>query len=468
MAVTWDKENGFVLPGGVRPVVRSEALHRLLTMAHRVASSEAAVLIEGETGSGKEVIARALHEFSIRCEKPWVDVNCGALPEQLMESELFGYEKGAFSGAESTKPGLFELANEGTLFLDEIGELDSKLQVKLLRVLDGVPYYRLGGTKKVTVKVRVIAATNRDLREAVRLGTFRKDLFHRISHVQLLVPPLRGRREDIEGIAEQVLADHRPGTRFSPDAMQCLRSYGWPGNVRELKSVVISTALGLEEGVRIVSLRDLPAEVRGGPVQASSSHEVPLGDLDSMERLMIERALQRCGGDQERAADQLGISRRTLIRKLKIYGVTGGRAAKLGLMDGSEQRYFRAALNTAVTLRSALGDEVQTEGVNVSCSGLGVQGMREAMKFDGIFDVEFQMPDTDITIAAKCKLAWADSEGRAGIRFLSMDRQSEQRLDRWLDSRRVLEGWASPDGDLVSSSEGSSGPGTWRRSQHGG
>ena len=150
MAVTWDKEDGFVLPGGVRPVVRSESLHRLLTMAHRAASSEAAVLIEGETGSGKEVIARALHEFSIRCEKPWVDVNCGALPEQLMESELFGYERGAFSGADSTKPGLFELANEGTLFLDEIGELDSKLQVKLLRVLDGVPYYRLGGIKKVS------------------------------------------------------------------------------------------------------------------------------------------------------------------------------------------------------------------------------------------------------------------------------------------------------------------------------
>src|SRR6202049_3751477 len=190
---------------GMPAVVRSKAMETLLALVERGAPTNATVLITGETGSGKELIARAVHHYSLRHSKPWVDVNCAALPEHLMESELFGYEKGAFSGADSTKPGLFELANTGTLFLDEIGELDRKMQVKLLRVLDGAPYYRLGGTRKVSVDVRIIAATNQDLEEMVRNGRFRNDLFHRLGQIAITVPPLRERREDIVPIAEYFL-----------------------------------------------------------------------------------------------------------------------------------------------------------------------------------------------------------------------------------------------------------------------
>src|SRR5216110_1613044 len=174
---------------GVPAIVHSPALQRLMATAERVAKTNASVLITGETGSGKEIIARAIHHFSLRCNKPLIDVNCGALPEHLVESELFGYEKGAFSGADVTKPGLFEMADQGTLLLDEVGELDAKVQAKLLRVLDGVAYYRLGGSRKVNVSVRVIAATNRNLEEDVKAGKFRRDLFHRLAQFQLQVPP---------------------------------------------------------------------------------------------------------------------------------------------------------------------------------------------------------------------------------------------------------------------------------------
>src|SRR5579863_8304380 len=176
---------------GLSAIIASQPMQNLMQLVIRVAQTNATVLITGESGSGKELVARAVHHYSLRCTKPWVDLNCGALPEHLIESELFGYEKGAFSGAESMKPGLFEAAHAGTLFLDEIGELDTKTQVKLLRVLDGVPYYRLGGTKKVTVDVRVVAATNNDLEEAIRGGRFRADLFHRLSPLQIRVPALR-------------------------------------------------------------------------------------------------------------------------------------------------------------------------------------------------------------------------------------------------------------------------------------
>src|SRR5580658_9753134 len=174
-------------------VVRSERMKAIFRLVERIARTNATVLIGGESGSGKEVVARAVHNFSLRCERPWVDVNCGALPDHLMESELFGYEKGAFSGADGQKAGMFELASGGTLFLDEIGELDAKMQVKLLRVLDGAPYYRLGGTRKVVSDVRIIAATNVDLREAVEKGAFRRDLYHRLDQARLEVPALRTR-----------------------------------------------------------------------------------------------------------------------------------------------------------------------------------------------------------------------------------------------------------------------------------
>src|SRR5436189_25844 len=180
------------------------------------------------------MVARSIHNCSLRCNNPWVDVNCSAIPEHLVESELFGYEKGAFSGADAMKPGLFELADKGTLFLDEIGDLDLKVQVKLLRVLDGISYYRLGGSKKVGVDVRVVAATNHDLEVLVKAGRFRSDLYHRLAQFKLELPPLRERPEDILGIAEQVLQEHSAGARLGNDAMRALLSYSWPGNVREL------------------------------------------------------------------------------------------------------------------------------------------------------------------------------------------------------------------------------------------
>ena len=177
------------LVDGTTAVVRSEIMLKLMAMVERVAQQDAAVLIVGETGSGKEMVAKAIHQHSLRCGKPFVDVNCAALPEHLVESELFGYEKGAFSGADVTKAGLFEMSDQGTLLLDEIGELDGKVQAKLLRVLDGVAYYRLGGSRKVAVNVRVIAATNRDLELEVQAGKFRRDLYHRLTQFQLQVPP---------------------------------------------------------------------------------------------------------------------------------------------------------------------------------------------------------------------------------------------------------------------------------------
>src|SRR5436305_9028584 len=224
-------------------IVRSDALKRVMKLVEQVACHPAAVLIVGETGTGKEMIARSIHSHSLRCNKAWVDVNCAAIPEHLVESELFGYEKGAFSGADTQKIGYFEMADGGTLFLDEIGDLDPKVQVKLLRVLDGVPYYRLGGNKKVSVNVRVVAATNQHLEDLVKAGRFRSDLYHRLAQFKLEVPPLRERPEDVVGIAEQVLHQHYPESRFSRDAVDALTSYAWPGNVRELKNVVFGAVL---------------------------------------------------------------------------------------------------------------------------------------------------------------------------------------------------------------------------------
>lgn len=438
------------LPGGVTAVVRSEASRRLMAMVRRVAPSPAAVLIEGETGCGKELIARAVHHFSLRNHKPWVDVNCGALPEHLLESELFGYEKGAFSGADSSKPGMFELANGGTLFLDEIGELDAKIQAKLLRVLDGATYYRLGGTKKITVDVRIIAATNRDLASAVRQGMFRKDLFYRLGQIQLRVPPLRERPEDVAGIAETALDEYRPGTHFSQDALKALCAYSWPGNVRELKNAVMTVAtLGDFEGD--IEVADLPASVTGSTASKSEeghtggTQEVPIGDLDSMERVMIERALQTCGGDQGRAADHLGISRRTLSRKLKLYRLEESCRNAVGSLNSQQHRYFRANLEGAVVLRSANGHEIKAQGMNVSVTGIGVCEVAEPLRFTGIIDVVFLLQEGQPGIEAKGKMTWADAQGHAGIRFVSMPSEAERRLNQWLQTRRQEEGWARID-----------------------
>jgi two-component system response regulator FlrC len=299
---------------GVTAVIASAAMHRLMELVERVARTSAAVLIVGETGCGKEIVARAIHHFSLRSSKPWVDVNCGALPEHLMESELFGHEKGAFSGADAARPGLFEMAHGGTLFLDEIGELEPRMQVKLLRVLDGVPYYRLGGHKKIEVNTRILAATNRDLEDAVRAGRFRGDLFHRLNQCQVRVPPLRERRDDIVPLARHFLRQHSEEAFFREDACEVLRRHDWPGNARELRNVVTS-ALIHSTGYEI-SARDLgmPEPARGVPRQAGGLR------LDGLEREAIFEALRKTRGHQQQAAEILGISRRTLSRKLKLYG----------------------------------------------------------------------------------------------------------------------------------------------------
>jgi len=228
---------------GMRAIIASSAMRRLFDTIRRAAPSNATVLIRGESGSGKEVVARALHHYSVRSQKPWVDLSCAALPEHLVESELFGFERGAFSGADYAKQGLFELASQGTLFLDEVAELDPKLQVKLLRVLDGNPFYRLGGTKKIPVDVRLIAATNQDLEIAIRHGKFRTDLYHRLAQIEVHVPPLRNRVDDVIPIANMFLEQQNPNMRFDGKAEDLLRGYHWPGNVRELRNTVVKCAV---------------------------------------------------------------------------------------------------------------------------------------------------------------------------------------------------------------------------------
>jgi two-component system response regulator AtoC len=301
---------------GMPAVFFSEAMRDLMRLVIRVARSQAAVLITGESGVGKELIARALHCHSLRCNKPWVDVNCAALPEHLVESELFGYEKGAFSGAQGAKQGLFELADSGTLFLDEVGELEPRIQVKLLRVLDGVPYFRLGGLRKVSVDARIVTATNQDLEEANRNGKFRRDLYHRLAQVRIHVPSLRERRDDVLPLARFFLCQHDPSMRFAPSAEQAITNYGWPGNVRELRNVIVRAALLATDREILPSLLSIEQQKSCEP--RAVPHATTLG---AMERDTIFRVLRETGGHHTKTAQLLGISRRTLTRKLKAYGV---------------------------------------------------------------------------------------------------------------------------------------------------
>ncbi len=289
-------------------------MREIMARVVRAAQSNAAVLITGESGVGKELIARAVHQHSLRCTQPWVDINCGALPEHLVESELFGHEKGAFSGADQAKPGLFEVAHKGTLFLDEIGELPSRVQVKLLRVLDGVPHFRLGGVKKVATDTRVVAATNLDLEEAMRARTFRSDLYHRLSQVRIMVPSLRERPDDIVPLAEFFLKQQNPVRHFAADALDALCSYSWPGNVRELRNAVVQAAI-MAQGDELRA-GDLPESMRGSRMR----HSAASSKLDELERCTILQVLEQSGGHHRKAAEVLGISSRTLSRKLKQYG----------------------------------------------------------------------------------------------------------------------------------------------------
>ena len=301
---------------GMPAVIVSRPMTDLMTLVERVAMSNASVLVTGESGTGKELVARALHQGSMRASKPWVDVNCGALPEHLMESELFGHEKGAFSGADTAKQGLFELANGGTLFLDEIGELEPRMQVKLLRVLDGTPYYRLGGVRKVSVDVRIVAATNQSLENMVDRGKFRGDLFHRLTQVCLEIPPLRDRGDDIGPLADFFLRQLNPRLELADSAYHKLLQYSWPGNIRELRNIITKATI-VVTGDQIRG-EHIQFPLRGTQTPREASIDK---NLDRMEESMILRVLEQTGGHQLRAAAILGISRRTLSRKLKSYGL---------------------------------------------------------------------------------------------------------------------------------------------------
>src|SRR6202163_4808604 len=267
---------------GTQFVLASPIMQKFMGLVDRVAGHTETVLVTGETGTGKELVARTIHGSSYRHKNALVDINCAALPEHLVESELFGYEKGAFSGADASKPGLFELADKSTIFLDEIGELQPQVQVKLLRVLDSAPYYRLGGHRKITVDVRVVAATNQDLELAVKEGRFRADLFHRLSQFQLRVPPLRERPEDIGALACHFLSLKAPAKSFTGDALAALRAHAWPGNIRELRNLVAKLAMATES--RQISGFEVTTALNGEAASPSrSSAAVPLGNLENME-----------------------------------------------------------------------------------------------------------------------------------------------------------------------------------------
>jgi hypothetical protein len=391
------------------------------------------------------LIARTIHESSHRRGRPWVDINCAALPENLVESELFGYEKGAFSGADVSKPGLFEMADKGTLFLDEIGELQLQTQVKLLRVLDGQPFYRLGGHRKIRVDVRIVAATNQDLEAAVKDGRFRQDLFHRLGQFQLRVPPLRERPEDIVALAEHFLRLKAANKNFSSQAISALLSHGWPGNIRELRNLVAKMAM--ESSTSEIDFSRLSAALTGEPTALRQTASMPVGNLDSMEEQMIINALERTGGQRTLAAEQLGISRRTLSRKLKEYSINfapGDSAASLGFISNEQQKFFRTRVQIPVTVKSSQGEEICVQGVNLSTGGMGLDGLKEPLRFAGLLDVRFVLPESEIVFEAKARLMWVGEEGRVGIRFVVIEPALFEQLQHWTNRKMKEEGWEFP------------------------
>jgi two-component system response regulator AtoC len=297
----------------------------VLGTIQKVAPTMATVMIYGESGTGKELVARAVHNLSDRADKPFISVSAGALPETLLESELFGYEKGAFTGAVTPKPGRFELANGGTMFLDEIGDISPVTQVKLLRVLQERKFERLGGTRTIEVDVRVVAATNQDLQQQIADGEFREDLFYRLNVVPVTIPTLRQRPGDIPLLVAHFLEKLKAGTkRISPEAMEALARYSWPGNIRELENT-IERIIILSHGDEI-GFTDLPAEVRAGlnsRDRASSGFVLPEEgiDLEEMELDMVRQALDRTGASVPKAAKLLGLTAKTLEARMQRLGL---------------------------------------------------------------------------------------------------------------------------------------------------
>src|SRR5579871_4162297 len=301
-------------------VGNSAPMQEIFATIMRVAPTRATILLAGESGVGKDMIARAIHHHSPRRERPFVKINCTAIPENLMESELFGYEKGAFTGANTSKPGKFEQADGGTVFLDEIGDVPPAIQVKLLRVLQDREFERLGSNKTMHTDVRVVAATNVDLREALENGTFREDLYYRLNVVPLNIPPLRERKDDIPYLVEHFAKKF--GGEISEGAMERLVGYSWPGNVRELENVVERSIL-LAAGPR-VEAADIRIDTgqRSRPASAATDHFLPEGmTLDEYEQSIIREALKRANGNKSHAARLLGLTRNALRYRLDQMGV---------------------------------------------------------------------------------------------------------------------------------------------------
>jgi len=308
---------------------RSKPMLRIYDLIGKVAYSKASVLITGPSGTGKELIAKAIHYESPRKNRPFVSVNCGALTETLLESELFGHEKGAFTGAVALKKGRFELADGGTLFLDEVGEMPPSLQVKLLRVLQEMEFERVGGTRSLRVDVRVLSASNRNLKETVAEGSFREDLFYRLNVIHIEVPPLRERPEDIRLLVSHFVDKYRRTSgeekiELSPEVWKSFYAYRWPGNVRELENVIERAVVLNSEGV--INQRDLPAEFSEQNIELDVDRfipsDVPLQEtMEKIEEQLIRRALKQSGDVQSHAAERLGITKSLIQHKMKKYNI---------------------------------------------------------------------------------------------------------------------------------------------------
>jgi DNA-binding NtrC family response regulator len=313
------------------------AIQRIIQLIGQVAGTKATVLIQGESGTGKEIVARAIHYQSERSSRPFVVINCAAIPSNLLESELFGHERGAFTGAVKTKKGRLELADRGTLFLDEIGEMPKELQVKILRVLEEQKFQRVGGMEDVAVDNRIIAATNKDLKQAVEAGSFRDDLYYRLNVIALLIPPLRERREDIPLLVEHFLKKHRQVFKsrvvgVDADALQILTDYPWPGNVRELENTLVRAMILC--GSDTIQAQDLPAELsKEGRLGESKipAHREELKQVkkeaqqkvkEEIERKFIVEALRQGEGNILRSAEKVGMDRRQFQNLIKKYGVS--------------------------------------------------------------------------------------------------------------------------------------------------
>lgn len=312
---------------------RSPAIQALREKLRLVAPTNASVLITGQNGTGKELVARALHQLSKRAHQPFVEVNCAAIPEDLIESELFGHEKGAFTGAVSRRPGKFDQAHGGTLFLDEIGDMSLKTQAKILRILEEQRFERVGGSRSIQVDVRIIAATNKNLEEEIAKGSFREDLYHRINVIPLHVPPLRERTEDIPLLAEHFLREvamenHTPPKRLSPQALEALKRLPWPGNVRELRNFLWRLAI-LVPG-EVIEAQDLALALPQAPTGGETSLEAALFQENSFreararfEREFLRRKLAEHGGNVSATAEAIGLERSHLHRKLRALGLEG-------------------------------------------------------------------------------------------------------------------------------------------------